>query len=382
MIDASKYALVDLHLHVDGSLTPADVVEMARMGGVVLPTYETEELRGLLEVPKHGLSLKDYLSRFRLPLSVMQNREAISYAVSRLICRLHAAGLIYAELRFAPQQHVGGGLTQAEVVAAAVDGLREGLAACNPGTGRKGQPSNECHFCPGEAGSSNSFSQEGIVAQLILCCMRGSGNEEANRETARLAAQWLGQGVCAADLAGAEADFPTAGYRELFAYVRSLGVPFTLHAGEAAGPESVMLALDYGASRIGHGIRCHDNPAVKARLRSLGVPLEICPTSNLDTRALPGVTGFAAYPLQDFIRDGVSVTINTDNMSVSATTLSNEFAGLLGLPCGAGKRGHRAVISESEAAQCVRNAISAAFLPAASKAALLSLARQRMQIPL
>ena len=337
--DVSKYALVDLHLHVDGSMTPADVLELARVGGVSLPTYDIEELRGMLEVPKHGLSLRAYLDRFRLPLAVMQTRRTISLSVSRLIRRLDAAGLIYAELRFAPQQHTAGGLTQAEVVEAAIEGLNESISS-------------------------------GFKAQLILCCMRGSGNEEANRETARLAALWLGKGVCAADLAGAEADFPTAGYAGLCAYMREIGVPFTIHAGEAVGPESVMLALDYGASRIGHGIRCYNDPLSKARLREMGVPLEICPTSNLDTRALPSVTRFEDYPIQDFIRDGVTVTINTDNMAVSATTLAAEFSGLMG----------GLQLSESDAVQCVRNAVAAAFLPEAEKNALLALAMSRITL--
>lgn len=354
MIDASKYALVDLHLHVDGSLTPADVLELASLGGVTLPTYDLAELRDMLEVPKHGLSLKAYLDRFRLPLAVMQTRETIALSVERLVRRLNAAGLIYAELRFAPQQHTACGLTQAEVVAAAVRGLNSALS----------HVTNECP----------PLEKHGIKAQLILCCMRGHGNEEANKETVRLAARWLGRGVCAADLAGAEADFPTAEYAGLCAYMRELGVPFTFHAGEAAGSESVMLALDYGASRIGHGIRCHNDSAAKSRLSEMGIPLEICPTSNLDTRALPGVARFADYPIQDFIHDGVSLTINTDNMAVSATTLADEFAGLLGAPQG----GSASVMSEAQAAQCVRNAIAAAFLPAEEKAALLAKAKARM----
>lgn len=357
MIDASKYALVDLHLHVDGSLTSADVLELARLGGVTLPTYDLAELRGMLEVPKHGLTLKAYLDRFRLPLAVMQTRETIALSVERLVRRLDAAGLIYAELRFAPQQHTACGLTQAEVVAAAVRGLCSALSVND-------RTESECPLP----------AARGIKTQLILCCMRGHGNEEANRETVRLAAQWLGRGVCAADLAGAEADFPTAEYAGLCAYMRELGVPFTFHAGEAAGSESVMLALDYGASRIGHGIRCHNDPAAKARLREMGIPLEICPTSNLDTRALPGVARFADYPIQDFIHDGVSLTINTDNMAVSATTLADEFAGLLG----ASQGGPTGVMSETQAAQCVQNAIAAAFLPAEEKAALLAKAKARM----
>ena len=138
----------------------------------------------------------------------------------------------------------------------------------------------------------------GIKAQLILCCMRGADNDELNNETIRMAKKYLGQGVCAADLAGAEALFPTSKYRELFAYAKELGVPFTIHAGEADGVESMRLAIEYGAQRIGHGIRSWNDNDMKALLIQKDICLTLCPSSNLQTKAI--VDGVANSPKNPF----------------------------------------------------------------------------------
>ena len=341
-VDASKYALVDLHLHLDGSLTPEDVLQMAQMGGNVddLPSIDLDELRKALVCPDDNKDLTDYLKCFDLPLKVMQTRATIAYSVKSLVKRLDKQGLIYAEIRFAPQLHTQKGLTQDEVVQAALEGLQQGISEAS-----------------------------GIKANLILCCMRGEGNDAANYETIDLAKKYLGNGVVATDLAGAEALYPTSYYQSTFAYAKQQGVPFTIHAGEADGVESMNLALDYGAKRIGHGIRCYNDLATQARLKSLDVCLDLCPKSNLDTHALAGVTTISQYPLQTLLLAGVPVTINTDDMTVSNTDLKSEFARLFAAH----------ILTEPQAEHIVETSINHAFLPANEKAQLLAKAKERMK---
>ena len=182
--------------------------------------------------------------------------------------------------------------------------------------------------------------------------MRG-GEEAANRETVDTAASFLGQGVCALDLAGAEALYPTREHAALFAHARSLQVPFTLHAGEAAGPESVRQALELGAQRIGHGVRAIEEESLLEELAQRQIPLELCPTSNLQTKAVPDL---AHFPLRECLRRGLRATVNTDNMTVSRTTLSQEYA-LLGL-------------TGEERRALLRNSVEAAFLPEEDKRSL------------
>ena len=159
-----------------------------------------------------------------------------------------------------------------------------------------------------------------------------------------MAAKYLGRGVCACDLAGAEALFPTGDFEELFTLARKLDVPYTIHAGEAGGPESVRAALSFGAKRLGHGVRAAEDPALVEELAARGVTLECCPTSNLHTCMFPD---YRSYPLRDLLARGVKVTVNTDNMTVSGTTLSHELEAL--------------DLSREEARQVALNAAAAAF---------------------
>ena len=161
-----------------------------------------------------------------------------------------------------------------------------------------------------------------MLSKLILCCMRGRDNDTANRETVRAAGEFLGKGVCAVDLAGNEAAYPTSDFEELFLEVRHRGIPMILHAGEAAGAESIRSALDFGAVRIGHGIHAIDDPALMEELAERKVVLELCFSSNLQTKAAASPE---TYPLVLFHERGLCTTVNTDNMTVSDTTLQKEY---------------------------------------------------------
>ena len=286
MINAKKYAIIDLHLHLDGSMSLECARSLAKKQGIALP--DDKELLSRLRVSDDCRDLNEYLERFDLPLSLLQTAEAISESVERLCNELQSQGLIYAEIRFAPQLHLQKGLTQEEVVLAAIEGL----------------------------------NRSDFFASLILCCMRGADNREANIETVRLVKKYLGKGVCAVDLAGAEALFPNEGFVDVINYARSLSLPMTLHAGEALGADSVASAIELGADRIGHGVRSIENPKILKSLAEKKIPLELCPTSNLNTRVFDDLKD---YPIRTFLESGVLITVNTDNMSVSATTLAEEY---------------------------------------------------------
>lgn len=286
-VDARDYALIDLHLHLDGSLSLESAKELAEMQEIEIPDSD-EELREMLQVSEDCRDLNEYLEKFDFPCSLLQTEEAISQSVYNLCEELKAQGLIYAEIRFAPQKHTENGLTQEQVVQAALEGQQ----------------------------------RSDFRSNLILCCMRGDDTREMNLETIDVAAKYKDSGVCAVDLAGAEALFPTKDYADLFQYAAQQGLRFTIHAGEADGPESVSAALDFGAERIGHGVRSAESAEMMQRLSDDGVPLELCPTSNLNTNIFEAID---AYPLRQLMDAGVRVTINTDNMTVSGTDLAAEM---------------------------------------------------------
>lgn len=341
MTDASQYALVELHLHLDGSLSAEDVLLMAKEEGVDVPS-STKDIYQLLSCPEDCKDLNRYLKCFQLPISVMQLPDTIAYSVESLVKRLDAMQLLYAEIRFAPQQHLEKGLSQEEVVRAAIDGMRDGLNCC----------------------------VNGFKSNLIISCMRGRGNEAENMETVRLGEKYLGDGVCGIDLAGAEALYPTENFRDLFLHAHAAGVPFTIHSGEAAGVESMRHAIDFGTRRIGHGIRSHNDEGMKALLKAKDVCLTLCPTSNLQTRALSGVTSVKDYPLPSFLDSGVSVNIATDNMTVSNTTLRKEFQKLF----------DAGILTCAGAEAIVESAISHSFISEQEKEELRKKAAKRMKI--
>ena len=280
---------IDLHLHLDGAITPEIARKLAKLQDFPLPGND-EELKCMLTVSEACTDLNEFLARFSLPISLLQTPAAIREAVHLVGDNVFSQGVVYAEFRFAPQSHTRKGMTQEDAVKAALEGL----------------------------------SETELKANLILCCMRGIGNEKQNFETVELAKKYLVEdgGVTAVDLAGAEALFPTENYRDLFAMASSYGIPFTIHAGEAAGPDSVRAAAEFGAKRIGHGVRIFTDPDVIHFVKDNGITLEMCPTSNRQTRA---VQDMKSYPFMDFLHQGIKVTINTDDMGIEGITLADEF---------------------------------------------------------
>ena len=282
--------VVELHLHLDGSLRPETVWELAKEQGVELPAKSAEEVKYKMEVPEDCTTLEESLERFDLPLLVLQRADAIERVTFELVEDLANEGVDYAEIRFAPQLSVNGGLTQDEVVEAAIRGAERGMKA---------------------------YPQMG----LILCCMRGADNEALNMQTVETAKKYIGDVVCAVDIAGAEGLFPTENFAPVFAKAREYGVPMTLHAGEAAGPDSMKTALSFGTKRIGHGVAAINDPELIKRLIDENVTLEVCVTSNYHTKVVPAIR---MHPIHKLLEAGVHVTVNSDNRTCSRTTLQKE----------------------------------------------------------
>ena len=327
----TQNCLIDLHLHLDGSISIPSARELAAISKVTLPE-DDNELKKLLAVAEDCTSLVDYLKTFDLPQTLLQNEEAIERCVYNLCTEMSKQGYIYAEIRFAPQFSMNEGLTQEQIVKAAIKGL----------------------------------DKSGFNAQLILCAMRRFDfakmeiidNSDLNNETLRLAKKYLGKGVCAIDIAGPEAQCPVNHYKELFAKAKELGVPYTIHAGEALGPESVDLAIEYGAQRIGHGVRSIESEKTMAILIEKRVPLELCPLSNINTGVYPSIKD---EPIKSYLDRGIVVTINADNSMVSSTTVRRELqtiADVFGL-------------TDAQIKQIFINSANAAFLSEANKKQLV-----------
>ena len=331
----SSYALIDLHVHLDGSIPLPAAAQLAADAGL---DFSLAELQEKMQVPAHCQDLNQYLATFELPLKLMQSAQGIRTIAKAFHEQLDAEGILYAEPRFAPGSLTAGGLSQQEVLEAALAGRADFYA---------------------------EHPQSALHTAYIICAMRGSGEElkHKNEESIDLAAAYLGNGVVAADLAGAEALFATENFSSLFAEAQRKNVPFTIHAGEAAGPESIKAALRLGAQRIGHGVRSLEDAGVIQDLKATKVALEICPTSNLQTRIFESIERF---PLEQLLDAGLTVTINTDNMTVSNTTLSHEFE-LLQQHCG---------LDKNTARELAENAARAVFSDSSEKDRLLAHLRQ------
>ncbi|MBA0125864.1 adenosine deaminase [Haloechinothrix sp. YIM 98757] len=277
----------ELHCHLDGSVRPSTIAELAREQGMTLAA----PVEHLVVAPAHCGSLSRFLSYIDVPLQVLQSPEALRRAARELVEDFRTDGVVYGEVRFAPQLHCRRGMTQDEAVAS----VAEGLAAGRESTG--------------------------VATGLLLCCLRHQSPQEslAVAETALRHKD----AVAGLDLAGDEQNHPATPHREAFELAHAAGLACTVHAGEVAGPASMWEAIDVlGARRIGHGVRCVGDRALLDRLRRERIALEMCPTSNVQTGAVAGLDDHPATTLLD---DGLAVTVNTDTRTTSATTLSHEF---------------------------------------------------------
>lgn len=303
---------VDLHLHLDGSISIQNAKQLASLQHISIPDND-DEIRQLLEVSKDCHNLNEFLEKFAFPCSLLQSYEALKLATKNLLNELKQDGLVYAEIRFAPQKHTEQ-MSQKEAIEAVLEGMKESFLPCG----------------------------------LILCCMRSDDNEKENFETVELAKEFLNKGVVALDLAGAEALYKTKTFENVFSKARGYSIPFTIHAGEADGPESIWDALSFGACRIGHGVRAVEDPELVKELAKRKIPLELCLTSNIQTCIYDT---YEQFPLRELMDAGVVVTINTDDMAVCGTTLKREYEKL---------RNHLH-LTESEEEMLIKNGIESSF---------------------
>ena len=279
-----------LHLHLDGSLDLELAKKYAKEDGYNLTD---KEIIKDLQVDKTCHNLNDYLDKFTLAISLLQTKERLEEATYTLFKKLSEENVIYTEIRFAPIKHKEKSLSLDEVISSVIKGMEK---------------------------AKNEFN---IYGGIILCCMRDSSKEE-NLEIVNYAKKYLNKGVVAIDLAGAESLYKTKNFKYIFDLCRKENIPYTIHAGEADGKESINSALDFKTKRLGHGIRCIEDKDTMERIINDRILLEICPTSNFQTEAIKG-----KHPLEYLYNNNILISINTDNDTVSNININDEYSNVL-----------------------------------------------------
>jgi len=322
---------VELHVHLDGSLRLKTFLELAKQLPPDRRFPDSVDLRKAV-IPRSKGSLEDYLQCFEYTIGVLQTSEALERAAYELCEDAARENVVYIEVRFGPLLHTEGALSPRDVVQAAV------------------------------AGCERAKDALGIEAGLLLTALRDESTERS-MEVAQLAAQFRGKGVVGFDLAGPERGFSPTIHRAAVELAHDANVPVTLHAGEGCCPEHIKEAIDLGAARIGHGVYLFKTPAVEQRVAELKIPLEVCPTSNLQVSGF--MKRYADHPLKRYLDLGIPVTLNTDNRLMSQVDLTHEYAAVV-----------RAFAFDREnVKRIVLAGIDAAFAPEAMKETL----RQRVE---
>lgn len=305
----AKAPKVALHEHLDGGVRPATIVEIADEIGHDLPAGDAESLGAWFEAASSSGSLERYLETFVHTVAVMQRPEDLARVARESVVDLASDGCVYAELRWAPEQHLSAGLTLAETVEA----VQEGIVKGQEEAAGLGHP---------------------IVVGQLLTAMR---HAKRGLEIAEIAVEYRDRGVAGFDIAGAEDGYPPILHLEAFEYLRRENAHFTIHAGEAFGLPSIWQAIQRcGAERLGHGVRIVDDidfdapggpvlGRLAAYIRDRRIPLEMCPSSNLQTNAVPDMRSIADHPIGKLKDLGFRVTVNCDNRLMSGTSMSREF---------------------------------------------------------
>jgi adenosine deaminase len=282
---------IELHCHLDGSVRPETIIDIAKRDGIDIPSFNKEEMRGELIAPLDCESLDEYLEKFSIPNAVMQSKENLKRITFELYEDAAKEHVKYMEVRFAPLLHTRKGLSVEEIIESVIEGMNE------------------------------AEEQFDIKGNIILCCMRTMSAESAF-EVVRKGKNFLGKGVVAVDLCASEEEGFCGEFIEPIALARDYGYRVTIHAGETGIGRNVLEAVEWlGAERIGHGVYITEYPEAYQIVKEKQIVLEICPTSNVQTKA---VKHFRDHPLYDFHKDGIKITINTDNRTVSDTTMTKE----------------------------------------------------------
>ena len=299
-----------LHDHLDGGLRPETVVELASEVGHELPADDAESLKVWFEESANSGSLERYLETFDHTVAVMQTAKNLTRVARECVQDLADDGVVYAEVRYAPEQHLTGELTLDDVVQAVGEGFADGEEEARA-NGRR------------------------VVVRQLLTAMR---HQARSREIAELAVKYRDQGVVGFDIAGAEAGYPPTRHLDAFEYLQRENAHFTIHAGEAFGLPSIWQALQWcGADRLGHGVRIIDDITVDndglpklgrlaSYVRDKRIPLEMCPSSNVQTGAAESI---AEHPIGLLTKLRFRVTVNTDNRLMSGTSMTKEMSALV-----------------------------------------------------
>ena len=281
----------ELHCHLDGSLRPQTMLELARETGVAMPAKDADALREYMTV-SDAQNLEQYLERFAVTLSVMQSESALERVAYELAEDAARDGVRYIEVRYAPVLNVREGLSLEQAVEAPLRGL------------------------------ARAETDHGIIGRVIVTAIRNM-SPGVSQELAELAVAYKHRGVVGFDLAGGELGHPASAHAKAFSYVRSHDLACTCHAGEGDGPESVRQAVHVcGAHRIGHATRLIEDASLTDYCNDHRIPLEICLTSNVQTRVAPS---YSLHPFREYFDRGLNVVLNTDNRLMSGVTLTDEY---------------------------------------------------------
>ncbi|WP_343348799.1 adenosine deaminase [Terrisporobacter petrolearius] len=287
-----KLPKIELHCHLDGSVRPQTIIDIAKEENIEILSHELSEIENMVKVPFNCDSLVEYLKRFDLPNRVMQSKESLRRITFELLEDASSENLKYMEIRFSPLLHTLNGLSVSEVIESIIDGMKE------------------------------AEEKYPIKANLILGCMRTMTLDDAIYVVEK-GKEFLNKGVVAIDLCGAENEGFAVEFKEAIDLARSFGYRVTIHAGEAASGLNVLESVEIlKAERIGHGIGIRDIKEAYEIVKNKNIVLEMCPTSNVQTKA---VNSYEDHPFYKFYKDGLKVTLNTDNRTVSNINLTKEF---------------------------------------------------------
>lgn len=315
---------IELHCHLDGSVRPETIIDIAKEEGISIPYYDIENIKKEVTAPAECKSLDEYLKRFKIPNLVMQSKESLRRITFELLEDCAKENVKYIEVRFAPLLHTTNGLSIEEVIESVISGIKD------------------------------AEEKYDIKGNIILSCMRFMSANKAF-EVVEAGKKYLSKGVVAIDLCAAEDEGFCSKFIEPIALAREYEYRVTIHAGETGIGRNVLEAVELlGAERIGHGVFIKDCIEAYNVVKDKGITLEMCPTSNIQTKA---IDSFKNHPIYDFYNNGIRVSVNTDNRTVSDTNMTKECHILL----------REFNITFEEYKQIYHNSVAAAFAPLETK---------------